>query len=323
MHALIGGLGDVVRAPALTIAAVVAMLVIAVPFGAALGVRLQQSLAHRQPVAQDSIEIDADWWQEFAERADGIAATFTPSIIGFAAPLDNLSSLLDGTERPLMLMVPVAIAIVAWAFIWGAALDRFAHGRRSAGMWRAGTRMLVPYMAISALAAASVLLLYFTVHPLLFAGLGARLQMSVTDERTAFAFRLVLYVIFGFLLVAISIIADYARVRLALSPRLATISAITEAWRFVRGHAAPVFGLYLAAGVLFVLLLAAYGAIDVAGDVHVGGWRGVVIAQAYIIARIVVRLTFAASECRLYRALAPAWRRGRRAVALDGPAHVP
>ena len=305
-HALIGGLGDVVRAPALIIAAVVAMLVIAVPFGTVLGVRLQHSLAHRQPVAQGAIEIDADWWQEFGARADGIAATLTPSIIGFAAPLDNLSTLLDGTHRQLMLMVPVAIAIAAWAFVWAAALERFAHGRQGVGFWRAGTRMLAPYMTISALAAAVVLGLYYTVHPLLFGVLGDRLRMSVVEEPISFAFRVVLYVIFGFQLVAISVVADYARVRLALSPRLATTSAIVESWRFVRGHAASVFALYLAAGLLFMLLLAAYGAIDMVGGVDVGGWRGIVIAQAYIVARIVVRLTFAASELRLYRVLARA-----------------
>ena len=79
MRALIGGLGDVRRAPALVIAAVVAMLIIAVPFGAVLGVRLQHSLAHQQPVAQGAIEINADWWQEFGAHADGIAATFTPT----------------------------------------------------------------------------------------------------------------------------------------------------------------------------------------------------------------------------------------------------
>jgi len=304
-HALIGGLGDVVRSPALIIAAVVAMLAIAVPFGAVLGVRLQHSLAHRQPVAQGATEIDADWWQEFTERAAGIDATLTPSIIGFAAPLDTLSSLLDGPHRPLILMVPVAIAMVAWAFVWAAALERFAHGRQGAGIWRAGTRMLAPYMAISVLAAAAVLALYYTVHPLLFGVLGDRLRMSVVDEQISFAFRFLLYVIFGFLLVAISVVADYARVRLALSPRLATTSAIAESWRFVRRNAASVFALYLAAGLLFMVPLAAYGAIDVAGGVDVGGWRGIVIAQAYIVARIVVRLSFAASELRLYRALAP------------------
>jgi hypothetical protein len=314
-RALIGGLGDVVRAPALIMAALVVMLVIAVPFGAAIGVRLQQSLALRQPVAQGATEIDAEWWQEFSGHADGMAATLTPSIIGVAAPLDNLSALLDGRQRPLILMVPVAIAIVGWAFVWGAAFDRFAHGRRSSGLWRAGIRLLVPYVAISVLAAAVVLLLYYTVHPLLFRVLGDGLQMSVVDERLAFGLRLVLYVMFGSLLVAISIVADYARVVLVLSPRLATRSAIAESWRFVRGHARSVFSLYLAGGGLFVLLLAAYSAIEIAGDVHVGGWRGLAIAQTYIVARIVVRLTFAASELRLYRALAP--------VAPESPAHVP
>ena len=305
-RALIGGLVDVVRAPALTFVAAVAMLVIAVPFGAVLGVRLQHSLAHRQPVAQGATEIDADWWQEFAERAEGLAATLTPSIIGFAAPLDNLSSLVDRRQRPLLLMVPLAIAIVAWSFIWAAAFERFANGRQGAGIWRAGTRMLAPYMAISLLAAAVVLVLYYTVHPLLFGVLGDRLQLSVIDERSLFAFRVVRYVIFGSMLVALSIVADYARVRLALSPRVGTTGAIAESWRFVRRHAASVFVLYLAAGLLFILLLAAYGAIEIAGGEDVGGWRGIVLAQAYIVARIVVRLTFAASELRLYRALAPA-----------------
>ena len=303
MRALIDGLGDVLRAPALVIASVAAMLIIAVPFGAVLGVRVQQSLSHQQPIAHDATEIDADWWQEFLEHADGIAATFTPTIIGFAAPLDNLSSLLDGTQRPLILIVPITIAIVAWAFVWGAALERFAPGGAGAGVWRGGMRTLMPYTAISALAAALVLLLYYTVHPLLFGVIGDRLRMAASDERSAFAARIVLYVIFGSLLVVISIVADYARIRLALSPRLPVKSSIAESWRFVRTHSGSVFSLYLANGALFVMLLAIYAAVEIAGDVQVGGWRGVAIAQAYIIARIVIRLTFAASALHLYRAL--------------------
>jgi hypothetical protein len=302
-RALIGGLGDVVRAPALIVAALLAMLAVAVPFGAAVGVRLQQSLAERQPVAQGATEIDAEWWQEFSRHADGLSATVTPTIIGFAAPLDNLSDLLDGEPRPLILLAPVALALVAWAFIWGAALDRFAHGRRSTGIWRAGARTLLPFVTISLLAAAMVLLLYYTLHPLLFGVLGRRVQMAV-DEPIAFGLRVVLYVIFGSLLVAIRSIADYARVLTVLSPPLKTRSAIAASWRFVRRHALPVLGLYVLTGGLFVLLLALYGAIELAGDVHVGGWRAVVIGQIYVIARIVVRLTFAAAELRLYRALA-------------------
>lgn len=304
MRALVGGLGDVLRAPGLVMASVAAMLVVAIPFATALGARLQQSLSHQQPVAEHAIEIDADWWQEFAEHADGIAATFTPAILGFAAPLGNVSSLLDGTRRPLILLVPVALATAAWAFMWGAALDRFAHGRQASSFWRAGARTLVPLIAVSALTAALVLLLYYTVHPLLFDVVAERWQMAAGAEHSAFAGRVVLYAMFGSLLVTISVVADYARIRLALAPRMPVTTAIREAWRFVREHTGPVFGLYVATGALFVLLLGAYGAIEITGGVHVGGWRGIAVAQAYIIARIVIRLTFGASELRLYRALA-------------------
>ena len=39
--------------------------------------------------------VNYDWWQEFASQATGLGTTFTPPVIGFAATLDNLSSLLD------------------------------------------------------------------------------------------------------------------------------------------------------------------------------------------------------------------------------------
>jgi hypothetical protein len=61
--------------------------------------------------------------------------------------------------------------------------------------------------------------------------------------------------------------------------------------------------LFVLTAVLFVALLAVYGAVDIYGGSRVTGWRGIAIAQAYIVARLVIRLTFGASEVLLYRAL--------------------
>ena len=303
IRALIGGFGDVLRAPALILAAVAAMLVIAVPFGAVLGVRLQQSLAQQQPVSQGATEIDAEWWQEFRERAAGLDATFTPAILGFAAPLDNLSSLLDGTWRPLVLFVPYALSLIVWAFLWGAALDRFARGSTASGFWRAGTRTFARFVIISAMAAAAMLVLYFTLHPLLFGVVAERLQASASTEQRAFIGRLFVYVIFGAVLVMISLVAGYARVVLVASPGRSVGDAVNASWQFIRRHFGAVAMLFLSTGLVFVALLIAYGTLEVAGGSQVGGWRGVVIAQAYIIARLIIRLTFGASELRLYETL--------------------
>jgi len=304
VRALFAGLAAVLRAPLLILAATVAMLAATIPFGLLLGSQLQSELAVRQPVSQGSDEIDPEWWLEFREHADGLAATFTPAILGFAAPLDNLSSLLDGTRRPMILLVPFVVSMLIWALLWGAALHAFAHGSGS-GSWRSAVRTFVPFTMISLAAAAVVLVLYVTVHPVLFGPIAARLQDAAATEQGAFMGRVLLYVIFGGLLIAVSLLADYARVSMVVAPARSAGHAIVLSWRFLTRHPGRVAVLYLATGSLFVMLMIFYGTLEVVGGSQVGGWRGIAIAQAYIVARLVIRLTFGASEVWLYRALAP------------------
>jgi hypothetical protein len=303
VRAMFAGFAAVLRAPMLIIAAVAAMLAATIPFALFLGSELQTELASRQPVSQGRSEIDPEWWLEFQEHAEGLAATFTPTILGFAAPLDNLSSLLDGTRRPMILLLPFAVSVLIWAFLWGAALHRFSHGR--AGMWRSAVRTFVPFTLISLAAAAVVLVLYVTVHPMLFGPIAARLQDGASTEQGAFMGRLVLYVIFGTLLMVVSLVADYARVAMVVAPARSAGHAIAQSWRFLMRHPGTAVILYLATGAVFVVLMIAHGTLEVVGGSQVGGWRGVAIAQAYIVARLVIRLTFGASEMWLYRALQP------------------
>jgi hypothetical protein len=303
-RAWLAGLTAVLRAPALIFAATVAMFAATLPFALVLGTELQAEFANQQPVSRGMTEIDPEWWLEFREHAEGLAATFTPTILGFAAPLDNLSSLLDGTRRPWILFVPLAVSMLVWAFLWGAALYRFAHGGVP-GMWRSAARTFVPFTMISLAAAAVVFVLYVTVHPLLFGPIAARLQDAASTEQGAFMGRVLLYVIFGTLMIAVSLVADYARVSMVVAPVSSAGAAFKHSWRFVTRHPGSVFILYLATGLLFVAVLIAYGTLEIEGGSRVGGWRGIAIAQAYIVARLIIRLTFGASEVWLYRALEP------------------
>jgi hypothetical protein len=71
------------------------------------------------------------------------------------------------------------------------------------------------------------------------------------------------------------------------------------AWQFIRARRAAVVSLYLLTGALFVSLFLVYGLIDQ----RTGGWRGVIVGQAFIFGRILLRLTTAASEVRLVQSL--------------------
>lgn len=305
VRAMVGGIGMVVRAPILLVAVSITMLAAALPFGLVLNSRLQASLANQPPIALGSGEVDADWWMEFRAHAQGLEATFTPTVIGVAAPLDNLSALLDGTARPLALAGPVALAGLVWAFLWGGILHRFSLGRAQGprGFLEAGWRHLPHFAGISLVAAVATLILYLTVHALLFGPVYGWLAGVLPSERDAFAGRLVLYLVFGAVVAAVGLVADFARVMLASGEATSFGEALAAGAEFVRGNMVAAAALYILVGLMFVAGLAGYVALEVYGGTRVGGWRAVAIGQAYIMARLALRLTLAASQVRLFSAV--------------------
>lgn len=302
------GLWTVCRSPLLIAGVTLVTLASAVPFGLVLGARLQASLANQPPIALGAGEIDGEWWMEFREHARGLEATFTPTIIGFAAPLDNLSAILDGSPRPLALAGPVALAGLLWAFLWGGALHRFAQGRAIGlrAFCAAGLRHTPRFVMISLAAAVVYLLLYLTVHAVLFGPVYHWLASLASSERDAFFFRAALYAVFGALLMTVTLVADYARVSAVSSGAASVRDAIELGARFVRSHAGSAVTLYLLSGALFVALLVVYGSVDIYGGTRIGGWRGVVVGQAYIVARLTIRLAGAAAQMRLFQSVSVA-----------------
>lgn len=297
LRAFASGLGQVISAPFTVIAVLMLMVLTVLPFGLVMGGRLQAALNNQPPVMLGSEEIDADWWLEFRRHAEGLDATFTPAIIGFAAPLSNLSALLDGTPQGLAMAGPIAIAIVTWAFIWGWAIERYrTNGSRTmSALLRAGLRTLPRFVAISALAAVAQLLLFLTIHAVLFGPVFTAATSAMADERSAFGIRVLLYAVFGVFLMAVSLVADYSRIA-AVIPGSTAIGFLRRWWP----SAAAVM---LATGVVLAVLFVSYGVGEAYGGSRVGGWRGVAIGQAFIIARLALRLVAIAAEVRLYERL--------------------
>lgn len=304
-QSLAAGLWMVLRAPILVAVVVVITMAAAAPFGALLGSQLQESLANQPPIALGSGEIDADWWAEFRAHAEGLAATFTPTVIGFAAPLDNLSALLDRDRRPLALIGPVLLTALIWAWLWGGILHRFDLGRGVSlrEFVSAASAHFPRFVVISAAAAVAQLVLYLTLHPLLFGPVFNALIANIDSERTAFFIRVGLYLVFGVPVVLVTLAADYTRVGLVATGPIRLRDHFGDGVGFLKRNLGSALALYVLTGLLFVALLVFYGAGEIYGGSRVGGWRGVLIGQAYIVCRLVIRLTFAASEVQLFKSL--------------------
>lgn len=304
VRALAQGIGDVGRAPVMLIGVAIITLAIALPFAAVLHSRLQASLSVQPQISRTDTEIDPEWWMEFRAHARGLEATFTPAVLGFAATLDGISAVLDGDGIQPAIIAPILLSIVAWAFIWGGALHRFHAGRGigAGGFLRGGRAHLVSFAAIAAVAALVNLICYFTVHKLLFGPVYRALAGLTGTERDAFLVRAVLYLIFFSLLAAVSLVADYARISAVAGHAPSPIAMIRAAVAFIQAHTAPAVALYVITGAIFVIVTAGYGTLEIAGGSQVSGWRAVAIGQAYVLVRLAIRLTFAASELRLFTA---------------------
>ena len=212
--------------------------------------------------------------------------------------------------RRLLLLLPYLLGVVVWSFLWGAALRAFrawlvpirllqrpARGRSCASSSSACSRPSCSCCCMS------------SIHPLLFGPCVARIcEAAAATERTAFMLRSVAVPGFG-------VGADDPEPHRRLRARRDR-DGVGGDRRSMRSAKAldscaatpdPSWRLYVLTGLLFVALLdrSTATSMSMAGR-RVTGWRGIAIAQAYIVARLVIRLTFGASEVRLYRALAGA-----------------
>lgn len=248
--------------------------------------------------------VNLEWWDQFGESASGLSRSFSPTIIGFGAPLNNLSRLLDNGSLPFAVVAVAGACMLVWLLLTGGILDRFARNRATRGhaFFGACGVYFPRLLRLAILGLAGYWLLFAYVHGWLFDRLWNAVTHDVTVERTAFILRLALYAVFGALLVCWNVVVDYARIRLVVEDRHSSLGALLAAWRFVIQAPAAVGGLYLLNGSCFVVVLALYAlAAPGAGGGGPQIWTGFVIGQAYILARLALKLTFYASQTALFQ----------------------
>jgi hypothetical protein len=296
-------------APALLVGVYAMTVVLAVPLAITMRGLLQAHLGASLAAEGAANGVNYDWWQEFtsqAARADarGIGTTFSPTIIGFAATLDNISSLLDGQREIAPIAGALALYLLTWTFLVGGIIDRYARQRpvRAAGFFAASGVHVFRLLRLAAVSGVVYWWLFAYVHPWLFVEWFADRTRTMSVERDVFFWRVALYVLFGTLLVVVNVIFDYAKIRIVVEDRRSALGGLSAAIRFVwrqRGHVAALYALN---GVAFLILIAIWAL--VAPGARGGGltlWLGFLASQLYVLARLALKLQFLASETALFQ----------------------
>ena len=288
------------RAPWCVIGLWLATVLIALPFAMMLqgliGDHLGASLA-----AESAAEaVNYDWWNEFLAQTSGIGVSFVPAILGFAAVMKNLSTVADTTALPVSVAIAVSAHTMVSLFLIGGVLDRLARDRAvGAGAFFAACGVFaVRFFRLAIIATAIYWVLFVPYHGWLFDELFPTLIENVTDERTAFAYRMILYVLFLIPLLLVNLVFDYAKVRAVVEDRRSMIGALAAGWRFVRRHPLGAAALYALDALLFGLAIGLYYVIAPAANQNTTAFA---IGQLYIVLRVIVRLQFAASQIALFQ----------------------
>lgn len=298
------GIRRVNHAPMVVAGMFAVSLLVSMPLAYALQAMIAEHLGSSLAAESAATGTNYEWWREFSAQATGLGTTFVPSITGFGAVLDNLSSLLDRTPLAATIVGVTAAWMVLWSFLTGGIIDRFARARRtrSHGFFAACGMHFWRLVRLGVLAFIVYGLLFRYVHSwMLDAGYGW-LTRNMTVERTAFMVRVIGYAIFGALVLGVNIVFDYARIRIVVEDRRSAVGAVFGGARFVVRHFTGVLGLYGLNAVAFLVLVALY-ALVVPGAPRSGLQMWVVLAlgELYIIGRHYVKLLFYASQTAFFQ----------------------
>jgi hypothetical protein len=304
MSALLDGIRRVNRAPAILVGVWTLTILVSLPLTAALHGMLADHLGASLAADTAASGVNYDWMQEFSDQASGIGATFKPTIIGFGAVLDNLSAFMDRTRRPVVIVGAGLAYMVLWIFVAGGILDRYARERSTGapGFFAASGVFFFRFLRLALVQWMVYGFLFASMHSWLFERLYPRITHEVNVERTAFFIRLTLYVVFGLLVAAAALIFDYAKVRAVVEDRRSMLGAIGAALGFIQRNYAAAVGLFVGNFLLFVVVIGIYALVAPgAGGGGFSIWTGLAIGQAYIVARLWVKLAFWASEVSLFQ----------------------
>ena len=295
----------VLTAPAIAAGVFAMTAVIALPLALVVRGAIASHLNDSLMASQAADAVNWDWWQEFAAQATGVATTFTPSVIGFGATLDSLSSVVDAQGHIVPIASAIALYLAGWAFLSAGIVDRYARQRptRAYGFFAIAGGYLFRFMRLGAVVGLVYAWLFAYVHPWLFSRVYVDVTRNLGVERTVFLWRLGFYAAFGVVLVFVNVITDYAKIRIVVEDRRSVLGGLSAAWRFIRRHPGRVLVLYGLNSLVFAIVLAVWAiAAPGAGTTGVWTWAAFAFTQLYVVARLLMKLQFVASQTALFQA---------------------
>ncbi len=247
------------------------------------------------------------WWEEYRDQSEGFEKTFTPSIFGKGAILNNFEDLILMTyfALPPAILILGLIYIIFRTFLAGGILSIFhTNGSKfSLKKFFGGAGAHFPYFFLVMLFS---WVFFFGVLGLLYRGFGSirnTVAQNSISEVMPFYLGLLFSVILLFLLLFLQMLFDYTRILIVVEQRKNILDAVRDAFRFISRHLGSTLGLFyllflvnLGVTVLFLVLKNFIPQITAVEVIFV-----FLIQQLFVFTLIFIRCWLYAGELELYK----------------------
>jgi hypothetical protein len=270
---------------------------------------LQDSFGQSMVSERMAEGFDYLWWEEFRDQAEGLEQTFTPSIIGKGAILNNLEGLIQLRvfDLPPIVLIFGFIYIILHTFLAGGILYIFQKQDRrfslknffkgaGAYFFRFFLLMLISW------------LFFLLIGQVVKGGLDSILnnvRETAFSEITPFYLGLAFAAVVLFLFLFIQMVFDYGRIKIVLEERRDVLTAAAGAFGFVFRHLGSTLGLFYLLFLVQVAFSLFY--ILIQGLIPQSSFPGVLAAflfqQIFIFGLIWIRCWLYSSQMELYRYL--------------------
>jgi hypothetical protein len=305
LKAAFSGFGRVLASPSLVLFLWLVSVVVAIPLAVSMAGSIEESIGASLVHQNLRDGFDMGWYGEFDARAKGVEKTLSPSLVGAGAFFDNIEAWLSGR---LFEMLPALVALgvvyaLLWALFLGGILHRYTDRRglfRLSELFSQGGEFFFRFVRLAVLSG----FLYYLVYR--FAGwLFGRIEdamRDVTVEKTVLGYVVAAALLVALLLTFIHMAFDYAKIATYKENRRSMMLAAIKGFRLVLGNLGRTTILYYSLGFFGLLLLGVYHVIAPGpGQASVPSVVfAFLIGQAYLIARLMLRLTFYAGQMALY-----------------------
>lgn len=302
------GLGRVLSSPLLVLWLWLFNFVVALPLAVVMAGSIESSIGGSLVQQKLREGFDMGWYGEFQSRAEGVETTLSPTVVGAGAFLDNIESWFDGglfgTFRGLVAL-GVLYALL-WALLLGGILHRLGGG---AGMFRLseflsqGGAFFFRFVRLAVLSG----VLYYLVYKF-SAWLFGWIQESTRDltvEETILGYVTAAALLVAFLLSFVNMAFDYAKIATFKENRRSMLLAMLKGFGFVLGNLGKTLTLYLGLGFVGLVLLGGYWLLAPGPGqaTALGVVAAFLVGQAYLVVKLVLRLTFYAGEMTLFESV--------------------